>query len=105
MFIVALTGGIGSGKSEASNAFAALGVPIVDLDVIAHQLSAANQPLVTQIAANFGQDYMTEDGALDRNKMRQLVFDNSAARAQLNALLSYQIQNSDQKRRYGLWRL
>ncbi len=87
MFIVALTGGIGSGKSEVSSAFAALGVPIVDLDVIAHQLSAANQPLVKQIVANFGQDYVTEDGALDRNKMRKLVFDNAAARVQLNALM------------------
>lgn len=87
MFTVALTGGIGSGKSEAANAFAALGVPIVDLDVIAHQLTAPNQPLVTQIAANFGQTYVTEDGALDRNKMRQLVFEHSGARIQLNALL------------------
>ena len=87
MFTVALTGGIGSGKSEAANAFAALGVPIVDLDVIAHQLTAPNQPLVTQIAANFGQAYVTEDGALDRNKMRQLVFERSEARIQLNALL------------------
>lgn len=87
MFIVALTGGIGSGKSKAANAFAALGVPIVDLDVIAHQLTAANQPLVTHIAANFGQDYVTEDGALDRNKMRQLVFDNQEALTKLNALL------------------
>lgn len=87
MFIVALTGGIGSGKSEAANAFAALGVPIVDLDVIAHKLTAANEPLVKQIAANFGQDYVTEDGALDRKKMRQLVFDNPTERAKLNALL------------------
>jgi dephospho-CoA kinase len=87
MFTVALTGGIGSGKSEAANAFAALGVPIVDLDVIAHQLTAPNQPLVMQIAANFGQAYVTEDGALDRNKMRQLVFEHSEARIQLNALL------------------
>ncbi|MCH9798717.1 MAG: dephospho-CoA kinase [Betaproteobacteria bacterium] len=87
MFIVALTGGIGSGKSEAANAFANLGVPIVDLDVIAHQLTAPNQPIVAEIATKFGQAYVTEDGALDRNKMRQLVFERSEARIQLNALL------------------
>lgn len=87
MFIVALTGGIGSGKSEAANAFAKLGVPIVDLDVIAHQLTASNQPLVAEIAAKFGQAYVTEGGALDRNNMRRLAFDNPEARAQLNGLL------------------
>lgn len=87
MFIAALTGGIGSGKSEAANAFAKLGVPIVDLDVIAHQLTAPNQPLVAEIAAKFGQAYVTEDGALDRDNMRRLAFDNPEARAQLNALL------------------
>lgn len=87
MFTVALTGGIGSGKSEAANAFANLGVPIVDLDAIAHQLTAANQPLVKQIAAHFGQTYVTKNNALNRNKMRQLVFDNPSARSKLNALL------------------
>ena len=87
MFIVALTGGIGSGKSEAANAFANLGVPIVDLDVIAHQLTAPNQPIVAEIATKFGHAYVTENGALDRNKMRQLVFESSEARIQLNALL------------------
>lgn len=87
MFIVALTGGIGSGKSEASNTFASLGIPIVDLDVISHQLTAPGQPIVRTLAAAFGQVYMTESGALDRTKMRQLVFDNPSARNQLNTIL------------------
>jgi dephospho-CoA kinase len=87
MLTVALTGGIGSGKSQTATLFAALGVPIVDLDVIAHQLTAPNKPLVAQIAASFGEAYVAADGALDRDKMRQLVFDHADARTQLNAIL------------------
>ena len=53
MFLVALTGGIGSGKSTAAKIFAELGVPVTDVDVISHELTAANQPLVKDIKANF----------------------------------------------------
>ncbi|PCI60246.1 MAG: dephospho-CoA kinase [Methylophilaceae bacterium] len=87
MFIVALTGGIGSGKSEASNAFANLDVPIVDLDAISHQLTAENQPLTHKIIAAFGQKYASKEGVLHREKMRKLIFDNPSARSQLNAIL------------------
>ncbi|KAG1647833.1 Dephospho-CoA kinase [Nymphon striatum] len=87
LYIVALTGGIGSGKTQATNMFAVLGVPIVDLDVISHQLTAANQPLVDTIKSTFGNEYVSEDGALERTKMRQLVFNSDSARSQLNNLL------------------
>jgi len=87
MFIVALTGGIGSGKSEASKMFSELGVPIVDLDVISHELTAEHQPLVNSIVATFGSEYMTKDGALNRVKMRQLIFNNHKALKQLNNIL------------------
>ncbi len=87
MFTIALTGGIGSGKSEATKIFSSLGVPIVDLDIIAHQLTAEKQPLVSEIAAAFGQEYISASGALDRAKMRQLVFSNDQARKQLNEIL------------------
>ncbi len=87
MFVVALTGGIGSGKSEAANAFAQLGVPITDVDVISHQLTAAKQPLVNDIEANFGKQYITPEGALNRAAMRTLVFNDSSARNKLNAIL------------------
>ena len=87
MFIVALTGGIGSGKSEAANKFAELGVPITDLDAIAHQLTAANMPIIAVIKAAFGNEYITTDNALNRAAMRRLVFNDAAARAQLNAIL------------------
>ena len=87
MFVVALTGGIGSGKSAAAKIFAELGVPVTDVDVISHELTAANQPLVNDIKANFGSDYITPEGALDRTAMRKLVFTDDVARAKLNALL------------------
>ena len=85
--IVALTGGIGCGKSEAAKIFAELGVPIVDLDMISHQLTAANQPLNDVIASNFGHEFITPEGALNRAAMRKLVFSDDAAREKLNAIL------------------
>ncbi len=87
MYVVALTGGIGSGKSAAAKIFAELGVPVTDLDVISHELTAANQPLINDIAANFGKSYITPEGALNRAAMRQLVFKDATARAKLNAIL------------------
>ena len=87
MFVVALTGGIGSGKSAAAKIFAELGVPVTDVDVISHALTAANQPLVNDIKVNFGSDYITPEGALNRAAMRKLVFSDEVARAKLNALL------------------
>lgn len=87
MFIVALTGGIGSGKSTATHIFAELGVPITDVDVISHQLTATNQPLVKEIEETFGSQFITTSGALNRDAMRNLVFNDDAARAKLNAIL------------------
>ena len=87
MLTVALTGGIGCGKSEAAKIFAELGVPIIDLDVISHQLTSANQPLINLIATNFGHKYITPEGSLNRAAMRKLVFNDDAAREKLNAIL------------------
>ena len=87
MFIVALTGGIGSGKSEAAKIFVELGVPVTDVDVISHQLTAPNQPLIKEIEANFGKQYITPEGALNRAAMRALIFNDDNARAKLNALM------------------
>ncbi|MES2499335.1 MAG: dephospho-CoA kinase [Pseudomonadota bacterium] len=87
MYVVALTGGIGSGKSEAAKIFAELGVAITDVDTISHQLTSANQPLISILAANFGHQYITPDGALDRKAMRDLVFTDQYALEKLNAIL------------------
>jgi dephospho-CoA kinase len=87
MAIIALTGGIGSGKSEVSRLFAALGAPIVDTDVIAHQLTAPNQAAIDPIIAQFGADFINETGALDRPKMREHVFNHPEARLMLEGIL------------------
>jgi len=91
MFIVGLTGGIGSGKSEAARMFAALGVPIVDVDVIAHQLtdagSVTNQTILQKISDTFGKAFLGSDGGLDRAALREKIFSDTAARKQLEAIL------------------
>jgi dephospho-CoA kinase len=87
MYVVALTGGIGSGKSTAAKIFAGLGVPITDVDEISHQLTTANQPIIKDIETNFGKNYITPEGALNRATMRDLVFNDATARAKLNAIL------------------
>ena len=87
MYVVALTGGIGSGKSTAANFFAALGVPVTDVDEISHQLTSANLPIVNDIKASFGSQYITPEGALNRAAMRDLVFNDAAARVKLNSIL------------------
>jgi dephospho-CoA kinase len=87
MYVVALTGGIGSGKSEAAKVFTELGVPVTDVDEISHQLTAAQQPIIQDIQANFGKEYITPEGALNRAAMRDLVFNDQVARNKLNAIL------------------
>lgn len=87
MKVVALTGGIGSGKSTATQTFARLGVPVIDLDVIAHAFTAAGGALIPQIAGAFGTEFVTEEGALNRPLMRALVFTQPEARAKLNDIM------------------
>lgn len=87
MFVIALTGGIGSGKSTATQIFAELGVPITDLDLISHQLTSANQPIIKELENSFGPQYITSEGALNRDAMRALVFNDETARAKLSAIL------------------
>lgn len=87
MSIIALTGGIGCGKTEAANQFAALGVPVVDTDVIAHQLTATGSPILHDISHLFGAEILTPKGALDRAKLRAIVFNNVQARNKLEKLL------------------
>ena len=87
MFVVALTGGIGCGKSAATEIFAQLGVNIVDLDLISHKLTASGSPLLSEITALFGTQILDETGALNRSKMRQLVFSDASQRFKLEAIL------------------
>lgn len=87
MQVVVLTGGIGSGKSEAAKQFSALGVPVVDVDAIAHQLTAKGQALLGQIQLLFGADFLLADGSLDRAKLAAQVFAHAEQRLKLEGLL------------------
>ncbi len=92
MLIVGLTGGIGSGKSMVAHMFAELGVPVVDTDRIAHELTAPGRPLLQEVAGLLGNDVIDAGGALDRNLVRQRVFADPDLRKQLEAILHPRIR-------------
>ena len=92
MFVVGLTGGIGSGKSTVAESFAAQGVPVIDTDVIARQLTVPGSEALGAIRATFGEGVMQSDGTLDRAAMRRRVFADAAARHQLEAILHPRIR-------------
>ena len=86
-FRVGLTGGIGSGKSTVASLFAGLGVAVIDTDVLSHQLTQPGGAAIAAIRSSFGEDYIDATGALDRAKMRQLVFSDNTARQRLEKIL------------------
>lgn len=86
-FIVGLTGGIGSGKTAASDAFAKHGITIVDADIIARQVVEPGQPALHEIAHYFGHDILLDNGHLNRIALRQRTFSNEKSRQWLNQLL------------------
>ena len=96
--VIGLTGGIGSGKSAAADAFAAHGAAVVDTDAIAHQLTAAGGAALPALAAAFGPTIIAADGALDRAAMRQRVFADPSERQRLESILHPLIrQESDRQ--------
>lgn len=86
-FVVGLTGGIGCGKSIASQCFSDLGVHIIDTDVIARTITQSNGQAINAIKNAFGDTYLTKEGSLDREKMRELVFSDDNARSRLEKIL------------------
>ena len=86
-FIVALTGGIGSGKSTVAQLFVQRGAALIDTDVIAHELTGPQGEAMDAISAVFGQAVRRVDGSLDRAAMRHLVFSEPLAKARLEAIL------------------
>lgn len=91
-FSVGLTGGIGCGKTTVANLFAALGAAVIDTDEIAHALTVPQGAAMPALLAEFGPDFATPEGALDRAKMRALVFADAGARARLEAILHPRIR-------------
>lgn len=84
---IGLTGGIGSGKSSVARRLATHGALVVDTDALAHALTAPAGAAIPAIAAAFGDDMIAADGAMDRAKMRALVFADPARRQRLEAIL------------------
>ena len=87
MYVVAITGGIGSGKTTVANQFAALGIEVVDADLIAREVVAPGTPALAAITSHFGPEILTEQGLLDRRVLRERIFSDQAAKSWLNALL------------------
>ena len=91
-YTVALTGGIGSGKSTVADEFAHLGVTVIDADIIARQVVEPGTPALLAIAERFGPQMINDDGCLNRRRLRERIFAHSEDKAWLNALLHPLIQ-------------
>jgi dephospho-CoA kinase len=86
-YVIGLTGGIASGKSEVARRFQALGVQVIDADVAARDVVAVDSEALAEVVAAFGPGILDVAGALDRAAMRRLVFDDSDARMRLEAIV------------------
>jgi dephospho-CoA kinase len=87
MVKLGLTGGIGSGKSTVAQLLAGLGAAVIDADATARALTASGGMAMGKIVEVFGRDYVMETGAMDRDRMRGLVFSDPVARKQLEAII------------------
>jgi dephospho-CoA kinase len=96
-FVVGLTGGIGSGKSAAAEEFAALGATVVDTDVISRELTDKGGAAIAEVERLFGKDFVAA-GAMDRQRMREHVFTDPAAKRALEALLHPMIREESGRR-------
>ena len=93
-FSIGLTGGIGCGKTTVADMFGARGASLVDTDAIAHALTAPQGAAMPALLAQFGDGFATLEGALDRAKMRELVFTDPGARERLEAILHPRIREA-----------
>ena len=87
VFTIALTGGIGSGKSVVAFLFEKLGVPVIDSDKISKSIVLPCGPCFKKIIDEFGEKILTNKGTIDRDKLREIVFDNTSARLKLENIL------------------
>lgn len=87
MYIIGLTGGIGCGKSEVSRFFSELGVPVVDVDIISHQLTTKGEDTLQAIVNQFGKQVLHKNGSLNRAHLREIIFNDTEARNALEAIM------------------
>lgn len=102
MLVVALTGGIGSGKTTVSDLFAELGAGVIDTDLLSRELTGPGSPALSEIAAELGPGMLGPYGALDRAALRQRVFADPAARGRLEGILHPRIKALMLERLAGL---
>ena len=98
--VIGVTGGIASGKSNVCSVLKDLGYPVIDADEISFNLSKKGMPIYKAIRESFGDDYLMEDGEIDRKKLGKLNFKNSAAKLILNQI-SHPIILDEMKRQIG----
>ena len=87
MLIIGLTGGIGSGKSVASDKFKSLGIVVVDADVASRTVVESGKPALKEIQDHFGSGIITAEGKLDRNKLREIIATDAKERKWLESVL------------------
>ena len=85
--IIGLTGGIGSGKTAASDYFQQLGIDVVDADIVSRQVVEPGTPALDEINQHFGGDLLLADKSLDRAKLRSIIFQDPQAKQWLEQLL------------------
>ena len=94
MYIVGITGGIGSGKNAVTDRLADLGITIIDADVVAREVVEKGQPALTQISNHFGSEVISETGELNRTILREKIFSDPTAKEWLEGLLHPIIRTS-----------
>lgn len=97
MLRLGLTGGIGSGKSTVAQALVDVGASLIDADGIARSCTSQGGPAIALIASAFGQDFIKDDGNLDRDRMRAHVFSNPAAKQQLESIIHPLVQRETER--------
>ncbi len=102
MLVVTLTGGIGSGKSTVARIFAELGAPVIDADLVAREVVEPGSPALTEIESAFGPGVLDGEGNLRRDRLREQVFSDPAARRRLEAIMHPRIREIMVRRLSGL---
>lgn len=97
MLVIALTGGIGSGKTTASDIFKTKHIPVIDTDIIAREIIEPGQPAYTDVIQAFGQDILDQNKNINRQHLRKIVFNNTNKRKQLENILHPIIWDNVQK--------
>ncbi|MCP4036792.1 MAG: dephospho-CoA kinase [bacterium] len=104
--VVALSGGIGSGKSSVLRMLVELGATAIDADAIVHELQAPGTPMLAAMASEFGDEIINQDGSLDRKAVADVVFNDPEARARLGVIvhgpvIAEMMRRADEGRKRG----